>query len=116
MQLLVEDTRANRTCREKVAVLNAALNPSPSPPSPPPSPPGPPGPPACAGRDQAFCNKTDPSTWCCNLEVFDCVCAQDGTYDEISFYCNASTHRGINCANCPTSPQCKTGGAAAALL
>ena len=85
-----------------------------SPPPPGPPPPSPPSPPACAGREQAFCSPADPSTWCCNLEVFDCVCYQDGTYVEISFYCNTTKNRGINCVNCPTSPQCKTGGAATA--
>ena len=50
---------------------------------------------------------TDMTTWCCNLEVFGCICDQYGTYAQISFYCNHTKNRGINCSNCLTSPQCK---------
>ena len=58
---------------------------------------------SCTGRDEVFCSQTDPSTWCCNLEVYDGICAADGTYAQITRLCNAETHGGINCANCPES-------------
>lgn len=102
--IYVQDSKTNRTCREKVAILNAALNPTP-PPLPPPPPP--PGPRSCVGRDNAHCSPGDPGTWCCNLEVYHCVCAQYGTYQEISFYCNHARNSGIDCKTCPASPRCK---------
>ena len=44
MQIGVKDSKTNRTCREKVAALNAALDPNPDPPPPPPPPTPPPQP------------------------------------------------------------------------
>ena len=105
--IYVQDSRTNRTCREKVTILNAALNPTPPPLPAPPPPPGPPGPRSCVGRDNAHCSPVDPGTWCCNLEVYDCVCDQYGTYQEISYYCNHTRNYGIDCRSCPESPRCK---------
>ena len=72
-----------------------------------PPPPGPP--PPCAGRYRDFCsaNVSASSTWCCNLDVFGCVCDQYGTFAQISFLCKSVGNGGIDCANCATArPQC----------
>ena len=85
------------TCKDKVAAINAILaNMSKHTPELP----------ACQGWLHDFCSQTDPSTWCCNLGI-GCVCALDGTQQDIERYCSGQQNGGISCGNCPAAPQCK---------
>jgi hypothetical protein len=60
----------------------------------------------CQSRNGETCPLHDPSTWCCNLEVHHCVCAQWGTADEIRGICSGLPNGGIDCEECKTAPQC----------
>lgn len=64
--------------------------------------------PACHGPQRSTCSLVDPSTWCCNLKAFGCVCKAQGTQHEIEFFCRATANDGINCDTCPLAPQCAT--------
>ena len=55
---------------------------------------------------------SDLSSWCCNLEVFRCVCVQDATQQTIESMCAATPNHGIDCDSCPSSPRCKAASTA----
>ena len=61
----------------------------------------------CDGRDGEACALVDLGTWCCNLEVHHCVCAQYGTADELRQICSALNNGGIDCEKCAAAPQCR---------
>ena len=60
----------------------------------------------CVGRGRAACTPY-PSTWCCNLAVYNCVCQLYATLDEIRNYCSGEKNGGINCEECKAAPQCR---------
>ena len=61
----------------------------------------------CQGRDAEACSAMDPFTWCCNLEVYHCVCGLYATADQIRQFCSSQPKGGIKCDECKAAPQCQ---------